>query len=348
MSHGPVMLDLSGTTLTEEEREMLQHPAAGGVILFARNFETPEQVAELICRLNELRQPSLLIAVDQEGGRVQRFKNGFTRLPPAAWFGRQHKNSSKKSKEITRSVGWLMAAELRAVGVDFSFAPVLDLGRGISQVIGDRAFNASPAIVSELALAWMSGVHEAGMAAVGKHFPGHGGVTEDSHEALPVDRRNPQDIMVEDLLPFEQMIDAGLEAIMPAHVVYEKASNELAGFSRFWLQDVLRKKLGFQGVIFSDDLTMAAAGEVGDYPERATTALDAGCDMVLVCNNPVGAGEVLESLKDYSNPAAQMRLIRMHGRKALNREEIHMDPRWKTAVEAVAKFEESSAMELDL
>ncbi|MES9856742.1 MAG: beta-N-acetylhexosaminidase [Sedimenticola sp.] len=348
MSHGPVMLDLSGTSLTAEEREMLLHPAAGGLILFSRNFQSPEQVSELICQIKALRHPSLLIAVDQEGGRVQRFKEGFTLLPPAAWFGHQHKKNSKQSKEITRSIGWLMAAELRSVGVDFSFAPVLDLGRGISQVIGDRAFSASPAIVAELALAWMSGVHEAGMAAVGKHFPGHGGVTEDSHEALPVDRRNPQDIMVEDLLPFEQMIDAGLEAIMPAHVIYERASNELAGFSRFWLQDMLRKKLRFQGVIFSDDLTMAAAGEAGGYPERASAALDAGCDMVLVCNNPTGASEVLESLEDYSNPAAQMRLIRMHGRKGLSREEVHMDPRWKSAIEALAKFEESSAMELDL
>lgn len=348
MSHGPVMLDISGTSLTVEESELLQHPAAGGVILFSRNYHSPEQVKALIAEIHQLRHPSLLIAVDQEGGRVQRFREGFSRLPPAAWFGHLHKVNSKRAKEIARGVGWLMAAELRAVGVDFSFAPVLDLGLGISQVIGDRAFNASPSVVSELAQAWMMGVHEAGMAAVGKHFPGHGGVLEDSHEALPVDRRSPKDIMMEDLLPFERMIDAGLEAIMPAHVIYEQASNELAGFSRFWLQDVLRKKLGFQGVIFSDDLTMAAADAAGGYSERAAVALDAGCDMVLVCNNPQGAAEVLDSLQEYSNPAAQMRLIRMHGRKALSREDLHLDPRWKSAMAAIAEFEENPAMELDL
>jgi beta-N-acetylhexosaminidase len=342
------MLDIKGTVLTQEEREMLTHPAAGGVILFSRNYASPEQVAALIADIHALRTPPLLIAVDQEGGRVQRFREGFTRLPPAAWFGELNRTNTKRARSITQRIGWLMAAELRAVGVDFSFAPVLDLGLGLSSVIGDRAFGAEPVVVAELAHAWMMGVHEAGMAAVGKHFPGHGGVTEDSHCELPVDRRPTGHLLMEDLVPFQRMIDYGLEAIMPAHVIYEQADRELAGFSRYWLQDVLRNQLGFQGVIFSDDLTMAAAEQAGGYAERAQAALAAGCDMVLVCNNPAGAAEVLAALADHSDPAAQMRLVRMHGRKALAREALHLDPRWSEALEIIARYEENPSLDLDL
>ncbi len=348
MSHGPLMLDLKGTALTEEERELLSHPAAGGVILFSRNYASPEQVAALIAEIHTLRTPPLLVAVDQEGGRVQRFKEGFTRLPPAAWFGELNRVNSKKARTITQQLGWLMAAELRAVGVDFSFAPVLDLGLELSSVIGDRAFDAKPVIVAELAHAWMMGVHEAGMAAVGKHFPGHGGVTEDSHFALPVDHRSMGDLLMEDLLPFQRMIDYGLDAIMPAHVIYDQVDQELAGFSRLWLKDVLRNQLHFHGVIFSDDLTMAAAEQAGSYAQRAHTALAAGCDMVLVCNNPAAAAEVLEALVEYSDPAAQMRLVRMHGRKALPRDALHLDPRWKQALEITAQYEENPSLDLDL
>jgi len=342
------MLDLKGTVLTADERELLRHPAAGGVILFSRNYESPDQVAALIADIHALRTPPLLVAVDQEGGRVQRFREGFTRLPPTAWFGKLNRLNTKKAKIITQRIGWLMAAELRAVGVDFSFAPVLDLNLGFSSVIGDRAFDAQPLSVAELAHAWMMGVHEAGMAAVGKHFPGHGGVTEDSHCELPVDHRSMGDLLMEDLLPFQRMIDYGLDAIMPAHVIYEQADQELAGFSRFWLKDVLRDQLGFHGVIFSDDLTMAAAEQAGSFAERARAALEAGCDMVLVCNNPAGAAEVLEALVQYSDPAGQMRLVRMHGRKALSRDALHLDPKWKNALELIAQYEENPSLDLDL
>jgi beta-N-acetylhexosaminidase len=348
MSHGPLMLDVEGFELTELEREMLLHPAAGGVILFSRNFHSPQQVQTLISEIHGLREPPLLVAVDQEGGRVQRFREGFSRLPPAAWFGELNQQSSKKAKSIAQRIGWLMAAELRSVGVDFSFAPVLDLGFGKSSVIGDRAFDRKPLVVAELAHAWMMGVHEAGMAAVGKHFPGHGWVSGDSHCELPIDHRRLGDIMMEDLLPFQRMIDYGMEAIMPAHVIYDHIDPKLAGFSKYWLQDVLRKQLDFQGVIFSDDLTMAAAEEAGGYAQRAQAALEAGCDMVLVCNNSVGASEVLEALEDYNNPAAQMRLIRMHGRKAQRRDVLHMDPRWRESVELIAMYEESPSLNLDL
>ncbi|MET0047415.1 MAG: beta-N-acetylhexosaminidase [Sedimenticola sp.] len=348
MSHGPLMLDLAGTRMTPEEREMLCHPAAGGVILFARNYESPEQVRALVDEIHALREPSLIVAVDQEGGRVQRFREGFTRLPPAAWFGQLHDRNRQVARYYAQVTGWLMASELRSVGVDFSFAPVLDLNRGVSEVIGDRAFHSQPSVVADIASAWMIGTHDAGMAAVAKHFPGHGGVTEDSHLALPVDRRRPEDVMMEDLLPFQRLIDNGLEAVMPAHVIYEKASPDLAGFSRFWLQDVLRQRLGFQGVIFSDDLTMAAAGEAGSYAERADAALAAGCDMILVCNNPVGAVEVLESLAGYSEPASQMRLLRMHGRKRTSSEGLRLDPRWNKAMAVISEFESGSSLDLDL
>lgn len=348
MSHGPLMFDLSGLDVTQEEREMLEHPAAGGIILFSRNFESPEQINGLIRQIHAIRRPELLIAVDQEGGRVQRFKQGFVRLPPASWFGDLYDTNSKAARATAQSVGWMMAAELRAVGVDFSFAPVLDLGQGASTVIGDRAFHKNPKVVSELAYSWMRGVHEAGMAAVGKHFPGHGWVEEDSHLTLPVDRRPHEDIWTADLIPFQRMIDNGLEAIMPAHVIYENMSSDLAGFSSFWLKDVLRTRLKFQGVIFSDDLTMAAADAVGDYKERARAALAAGCDMILVCNNKQGAMQVMEELADYRDPASQVRMVRMHGRGHVNRDEIHLDPRWKAALDVIAQYEESPPLDLNI
>ncbi len=342
------MFNLTGLEITLEEREMLEHPAAGGIILFSKNFESPEQIQTLITQIHEIRKPELLIAVDQEGGRVQRFKHGFVKLPPASWFGELHESNSKEARAAAQLVGWLMAAELRAVGVDFSFAPVLDLGYGASTVIGDRAFHKKPTVVSELAYSWMRGVHEAGMAAVGKHFPGHGGVAEDSHLTLPIDRRPQEDIWTADLVPFQRMISNGLEAIMPAHVIFENLSPDLAGFSSFWLKDVLRTRLRFQGVIFSDDLTMAAADAAGDYKERARAALDAGCDMILVCNNQDGAAQVLEELVDYRDPASQVRMVRMHGRGHVNRDEMHLDPRWKAAVDAIARYDESPSLNLDI
>ncbi len=341
------MLDLEGTELTPAEREMLLHPAAGGVILFSRNFQSPAQVCRLISEIHELRNPALLIAVDQEGGRVQRFREGFTRLPPAAWFGELYETDKKHAHDVTHETGWLMATELRSVGVDFSFAPVLDLGGDLSQVIGDRAFSHRPAVVAELAQAWRHGANEAGMATVGKHFPGHGGVQEDSHHELPVDRRSMDEIMA-DLLPFDRMISYGLEAIMPAHVIYPQVAPELAGFSPYWLKEILRGRFRFQGAIFSDDLSMAAADSAGDYGDRALAALDAGCDMVLVCNNPKGAAQVLERLKGYKDPVAQMRLMRMHGHAASTHDEMRLNPRWKAAVHMVGEFDETLSLSLDL
>lgn len=342
------MLDLEGVELSATDRELLQHPAVGGVILFSRNYESPEQLLALTTAIHQLREPKLLISVDHEGGRVQRFRDGFSQLPPAAWFGQLHQKSAQHAKEATQQMAWLMASELRCQGVDFSFAPVLDLGLGVSEVIGDRAFHQKPTIVAELAHAWIHGAREAGMASVGKHFPGHGAVKEDSHHALPVDQRPYQDLQMEDLLPFERMINCGLEAIMPAHVIYAQIAPELAGFSPFWLQTVLRKRLNFQGVIFSDDLAMAAAEEQGSFSQRAHAALDAGCDMVLVCNNRSAAEQVVDALADYSNPVAQLRLLRMHGRLSQNRSELHLNPLWKKALDTLAQFEQSNAMSLGI
>jgi beta-N-acetylhexosaminidase len=348
MSLGAVMIDLEGPELTAEEREILRHPAVGGVILFARNYQAPEQIHRLCGEIHELRDPRLLIGVDQEGGRVQRFRDGFTRLPPACWFGELYADNPAQGCRAAEKTGWLMATELGAVGADFSFAPVLDLGTAASQVIGDRAFAGNPQRVVELARAWIKGVHAAGMAAVGKHFPGHGSVAEDSHHALPRDHRTLQEIEMDDLLPFRTLIETGLEAIMPAHVIYDRVDDKPAGFSSYWLRQVLRRRFGFQGVIFSDDLNMAAACVAGGFAQRARVAIDAGCDMVLVCNNRHGALETLECLGQHDDPAAHVRLLRMHGRPILSSREMRLHPVWREAVEVIAAYDASSSLALDL
>lgn len=348
MSLGPVMLDLVGTGITPEEKEMMRHPQTGGVILFTRNYESPEQITELVNEIHALRTPHLLVAVDHEGGRVQRFHEGFTRIPPAALYGQIYKSSPKQARYLAERFGWLMAAECRSVGIDMSFAPVLDLGLGISGVIGDRAFHSRPDLVAELASAFMRGMHEAGMAATGKHFPGHGSIKEDSHVAHPVDHRPLNEIMMEDIRPFERMIENGMAAVMPAHVVYPQVDDKPAGYSSIWLQDILRKQLGFQGVIFSDDLSMEAAGVAGDFTDRAKSALAAGCDMVLVCNHSEAAAQVLESLEGYTSPASQMRLIRMHGRHPIDRQQLRNSSEWKQLVEIIDKIDENPWLEMDV
>jgi beta-N-acetylhexosaminidase len=348
MSLGPVMLDLEGTSISAQERQILNHPAVGGVILFTRNYRSLEQLETLCGELHDIRTPPLLTAVDHEGGRVQRFKEGFTHLPPAAWYGDQYLNNAERGIELAQLGGWLMASELRSCGVDFSFAPVLDIGFGVSDVIGDRAFSARTDIVARLAQAWMQGAHEAGMAVVGKHFPGHGGVKADSHLSLPIDQRRLEDLEMEDLRPFDLMIRAGMEAIMPAHVIYSRIDKGLAGFSSFWLKRVLRQQLRFQGVIFSDDLNMAAAKEAGGYGDRAAAALSAGCDMVLICNNRPAALEILARLKDYNDPAAHVRLVRMHGRKQKTHQELHLDPQWRNAVNRLSVVPDENDLDLGL
>jgi len=348
MLHGPVMIDLAGPDLTPEDRELVLHPATGGVILFSRNFVSPRQLYRLVQAIHELRSPHLLVAVDQEGGRVQRFRKGLTELPPAACYLKRCAADEQTARQWAHELGWLMAAELRMLGIDFSFAPVLDLDMGVSSVIGDRSFGPEPRLAGRLAEAWMLGARAAGMISVGKHFPGHGGVAADSHHDLPVDSRTLDELERMDLQPFARLIANGLEAIMPAHVLYSTCDSQPAGFSRYWLQEVLRGRLGFNGAIFSDDLSMAAAQQAGDYASRARRALEAGCDMLLVCNNRAGALEVLEALVDYHDPVAQSRTARLHGRPAASLERLREDPRWHQAVELAARLTTEENLLLDL
>jgi beta-N-acetylhexosaminidase len=315
------MLDVEGLTLAQHEQENINHPNTGAVILFARNYQDPEQITELINSIRAARQGDILIAVDQEGGRVQRFQNGFTRLPPAASYA--------LAPELAESAGWLMAAELLAVGVDFSFAPVLDVDCGVSQIIGNRAFSTDPEQATRLAGLFRKGMNAAGMAATGKHFPGHGAVALDSHLTLPTDERDLDSLRVKDLLPFKQLILEGLEGIMPAHVVYPNIDPNPAGFSPFWIQQILRRELNFNGVVFSDDLSMVGAASAGDFPERARRAQQAGCDMLLVCNNPAAAEQVLEALPVTQDPAREQRLRRMQGRSLMNREQLLNTEQWR-------------------
>ncbi len=346
MSLGPLMLGVSGLALTPEEREMLQHPLVGGVILFTRNYTDPAQVEALVAEIHALRTPHLLVAVDHEGGRVQRFRNGFTRLPPMRDVGMIYEHDPKRARGLAETIGWLMAVELRAVGVDFSFAPVLDLDHGVSGVIGDRAFHRNPEIVADLAHAYMSGMNRAGMAATGKHFPGHGAVAPDSHVDIAVDERSYNDIYLDDIVPFERMIHYGLAAIMPAHIIYPNVAPEPAGFSRFWMQDVLRKRLGFQGVIFSDDLEMEGASVAGDIVDRAHAALDAGCDMVLACNDFTAMAKLLDGMRSHDDPASHFRLVRMHGRNPVSRAHLRSDPAWKQAVMAMEEGVQPKTLDL--
>jgi beta-N-acetylhexosaminidase len=338
MTLGPVMLDIAGTSLSGEDREILAHPNVGGVILFGRNFESPAQLRELTAEIHALRQPELVIAVDQEGGRVQRFRAGFTPLPPMHLLGRHYDMERDRALQLAETCGWLMAAELREAGVDLSFAPVLDLDYGLSEVIGDRAFHREPEAVARLAGRFAEGMRHAGMGAVGKHFPGHGGVTADSHHALPEDRRPYADLL-DDMRPYELLIREGLAGIMVAHVVYARLDSVPAGFSSWWLGTELRVRLRFQGAIFSDDLSMAGAAFAGSPEQRARLSLKAGCDVVLVCNDRPAAAAVIEALGDWYEPAAHLRLARLRGRGDYTAP-VRETPEWRRAEALVREFED--------
>jgi beta-N-acetylhexosaminidase len=293
---GPVVLDPVGPALTEDDRRRLLHPAAGGVILFAHNYESPEQLLALTDEIARLREPELPICVDHEGGRVQRFALGFTAIPPMRRLGVLWDRDREAARRAARAVGTVIAAELGAHGLDFSFTPVLDLDYGASAVIGHRAFHYDPAAVGALAAELIEGLAGGGMAAVGKHFPGHGFAAADSHVAVPRDERSVKDLFRKDLVPYQAAIKAGMAGVMPAHVIYAQVDPEPAGYSRYWLQEVLRGKLGFEGLIFSDDLSMEGASTAGGVPERARAALAAGCDQVLLCQKPAEQDLLLESL----------------------------------------------------
>lgn len=313
MSLGPIMCDIAGTELTIDDKRRLQHPMIGGVILFARNYSSLQQLTDLTTEIHALRTPSLLVAVDHEGGRVQRFKNNFTRLPAMRELGKIWDEHPIRAHRLAQLTGYVLAAELRACGIDLSFTPVLDIDYQQSRVIGNRAFHRKPQAIGELAHSLMKGLKLGGMEAIGKHFPGHGYIQEDSHIEMPVDKRSYVDIKMDDLIPFREMIKHGLAGIMPAHVIYPKIDSQPAGFSTVWLQKILRSELEFDGCIFSDDLSMEGAVVAGNIVQRAEIAFNAGCDMVLVCNDPNAADKLLAELQ-WKIPAASLaRLNRMRG-----------------------------------
>ena len=311
LARGPVMLGVAGTERSTEDRERLAHPLVGGVILFAHNYTDKQQLRALTGAIHALRAPMLPIAVDHEGGRIQRFRDGFTEIPAMRTLGERWDRDVAGASAEAERLGRTIATELKDVGVDFSFAPVLDLDYGSSTVIGRRAFHRSPNAAAHLAASLRRGLNAGGLPAVGKHFPGHGHVAADSHTEIPVDDRPMSAIAADDLVPFAALVRAGLEAVMPAHVIYPQVDDRPAGYSRIWLHDVLRGRLGFDGAIVSDDLGMAGACGAGDIVARARASIDAGCDIVLTCNDPAAADALLSSGSPPAGPDLARRWARL-------------------------------------
>lgn len=347
MALGPVMLDVEGLALTPADRDLLLEPAVGGVILFSRNFASIEQLADLVTEIRSLRSPPLLIGVDHEGGRVQRFRDGFSAVPAMRRLGRHFDSEPAEALAMARSVGWLLASELRALHIDLSFAPCVDLDWGVNEAIGDRALHRSPGVVSDLAQALCQGMRDAGMAAVAKHFPGHGAVVADSHERLPVDRREFGRLL-DDMRPFETLVrNRRVAAVMMSHIVYAELDALPAGFSPYWIGEQLRRQLSFDGAVLTDDLSMQATASFGAMPERARLALEAGCDMVLICNDRPAARAAVTALRDYSNPLSLVRLARLHGTGRADRDALQASEEWQDATASLARWAERPVLKLD-
>ena len=347
MSLGPVMLDIEGLSLSPADRDLLREPAVGGVRLFTRNYESVGQIADLVADIRALRSPPLLVAVDHEGGRVQRFREGFTVMPPMRHIGREYDRDPESGLQAAREAGWLIASELRAVGIDLSFGPCVDLDWGVSEIIGNRAFHRRPDVVAELASAFSRGLRSAGMAAVAKHFPGHGAVLADSHLKLPVDRRD-YGLILDDMRPYERLVSTSVIAgVMLAHIVYAQVDAQPAGFSDYWIQRELRQRLGFGGAVFCDDLSMKATEEFGSMATRARLALNAGCDMILVCNDRDAAHQAVDALNDYSNPLSLVRLARLHGTGQVLRETLLASDEWRAANERFRHWTDRPDFHLD-
>ena len=332
---GVVMLDLKGLIVEIEERQLLTHPQVGGVVLFSRNYASVAQLEDLIASIKQCND-HLLVAVDQEGGRVQRFRDQFLTLPELRAIGVEYEKDPKQGIAAAKLCAWAMAAELMQYGVDISFAPVLDLFDVNSPVIKDRAFSGDGATVGEIGLAYIEGMQDAGMAATGKHFPGHGKVLADSHTELPSDTRSLDEIRKNDLIPFAQCIQS-LDAIMPAHIVFPEVDEHCAGFSKVWIEGLLRAELGFDGVVFSDDLTMDAAHSAGTITERADLALAAGCDMVLVCNHPEQAAAVVDYLHEKQQPGNN-RIGCMLAKNASKHAGLYESDRWLEAKQLIDRL----------
>ena len=326
---GPIMMDVLGTSLTEQDKELVQHPLVGGLILFTRNFESVTQITSLVADIRAHAKRPILIAVDHEGGRVQRFREGFSVIPAMGDLLPMAQQSLTEAKRLAFDTAALMALEVQAVGIDISFAPVLDIN-GISDVIGQRAFSEAPDQVANLASSFIDGMRHVGMRATGKHFPGHGSVKADSHVALPIDARHYDEINRCDLVPFKQLIaQSKVDALMPAHVIYPDIDNKSVGFSPIWLQQILREQLGFNGTIFSDDLSMEAASSIGGYIERAEAAQDAGCDMLLVCNNREACIQVLDHANVKINTQSTQRIEKMLMPNAFTWQQMKNLPLWQ-------------------
>ncbi len=346
MTLGPLMVDVAGFALTDEDRRVLAHPLVGAAILFTRNFESYPQLEALVAEIRAVRNPPLLVTVDHEGGRVQRFRQEFTVLPPQRAIGYAYDIDAEAGRKLAWQSGWLLAAELRSVGIDMSFAPCIDLDYGVSEVIGDRAYHRDPEAVSRLAVACLQGMREAGMAATAKHFPGHGAVVADSHKALPVDRR-PLIELTDDLLPYRRLIANGLASVMVAHVLFPEVDAAPAGFSARWIEQVLRGDLGFTGAVFSDDLSMGGAAFAGTVPERARRAIDAGCDLLPICNDRPAVLATLAELEGAADPLSQVRLVRLHGKPMPPRIELLQSAQWSECRRAIDHCRDAPSLQLN-
>ena len=331
---GPLMIDLKGPELDAEERSWLRAPAVGGVILFTRNYRDLGQLGELVAEIHAARNPPLLVAVDHEGGRVQRFRAPFTELPPMRALGRLHDRDPEEALNAARAFGWLMASELRALDVDLSFAPVLDLDLGLSEVIGDRALHPRADTVSALSAAFSAGANAAGMAVTAKHFPTHAGARADSHTALAVDDRG-LDRLTDDLAPYRRLAAAGLESVMVGHVIFPEVDPLPASLSPFWMREQLRDRLGFEGAVLSDDMSMAGADVGGDCGRRILQSLEAGCDMALLCNSPDEIPGAIEAVADYRNPPSAPRLARLRGGARTGWKGLRLSKQWRVAREQI-------------
>lgn len=339
------MIGIAGARLSDEERRWLESPLSAGVILFSRNFESRAQLCSLVESIHAIRSPALLVAVDQEGGRVQRFKEPFTRLPAMRSIGRLYDADSAAAFALARDVGWLMAAELRACGVDLSFAPVVELDLGLAEVIGDRAFHDTADGVVAVSRAFVSGMQEAGMAATAKHFPTHAGAVADSHAELAADSRDYSDL-IDDLLPYRALIAEGLHSVMVAHVSFPRLDPLPASMSEWWIERQLRNELGFAGAVISDDISMLGAAVGGSLEDRARKALHAGCDLVLVCDSAEALGSIYDALNGYSDPAAQLRLMRLRATARYDWDELRASQRWLRVAQALDRLGSTPQLQL--
>lgn len=340
------MISLKGPALDAEERAWLASPAVGGVILFARNYVDRKQLTELVATIHAVRRPPLLVAVDHEGGRVQRFQDEFFRLPPPSSLGHLYDEDPESALKAAAAFGWVTGAELRAVGIDLGFAPVVDRDLGLADVIGDRALHRDAEVVAALALRFAAGAKHAGMQVTAKHFPTHAGALSDSHTEPAVDRRELA-ALDDDLLPYRKLISWGLHSVMVAHVSFPAVDPKPASVSAWWIKEMLRGRLGFSGAVIADDMNMAGAAVAGSATERVRSSLDAGCDLVLLCNAPADVPAVIEALEGYVNPSAQLRLTRLHGGTGGDWEALHASAEWQRACEALGQLRARPELRLE-